>query len=147
MSAFNDLNGIPTSGNPFTLRQILRSEWGFDGFVVSDWNSMTEMIPHGFCADEREVAIKALTAGVDMEMVSESYQHHLKGLIESGMLAEKLLDEAVANILRVKFRLGLFENPYPIAYDATVILHPDHLKIARELTAQSLVLLKHDAAV
>ena len=147
MSAFNDLNGIPTSGNPFTLRQILRSEWGFDGFVVSDWNSMTEMIPHGFCADEREVAIKALTAGVDMEMVSESYQHHLKDLIESGMLAEKLLDEAVANILRVKFRLGLFENPYPIAYDATVILHPDHLKIARELTAQSLVLLKHDAAV
>ncbi|MCB0304338.1 MAG: glycosyl hydrolase, partial [Calditrichaeota bacterium] len=109
MSAFNDLNGIPTSGNPFTLRQILRSEWGFDGFVVSDWNSMTEMINHGFCADEREVAIKALTAGVDMEMVSESYQHHLKGLIESGMLAEKLLDEAVANILRIKFRLGLFE--------------------------------------
>lgn len=147
MTAFNDLNGIPASGNPFILRRILRQEWGFDGFVVSDWTSTEEMIDHGFCADEREVALKSLTAGVDMEMVSETYQHHLKDLIESGLVEEKLLDEATANILRIKFRLGLFENPYPIAYDETVMLHPDHLKIARELTAQSLVLLKHDAAV
>lgn len=144
MSAFNDLNGVPTSGNAFTLRQVLRDEWGFDGFVVSDWNSMTEMINHGYCADERDVALKAMTAGVDMEMVSESYQDHLKSLIESGAVDPALLDEAVANILRVKIRLGLFENPYPVAYDESVILNPEHLKTARELAAQSLVLLKND---
>ena len=147
MSAFNDLNGIPTSGNPFTLRQVLRKEWGFDGFVVSDWNSMTEMINHGFCADEREVALKAMTAGVDMEMVSESYQHHLKELVESGEIAAHLLDESVANILRIKFRLGLFENPYPVVKDENVILNEEHLDIARQLAAQSLVLLKNENKV
>ncbi|MCB1323507.1 MAG: beta-glucosidase, partial [Leptospiraceae bacterium] len=136
MSAFNDLNGVPTSGNAFTLRQVLRDEWGFDGFVVSDWNSMIEMINHGYCADERDVALKAMTAGVNMEMVSESYQDHLKSLIESGAVDAALLDEAVANILRVKIRLGLFENPYPVAYDENMILNPEHLKTARELAAQ-----------
>jgi beta-glucosidase len=144
MSGFNDLNGVPASGNPFTLRQILRTEWEFDGFVVSDWNSMVEMIQHGFCADEREVVLKAITAGVDMEMVSESYQNHLKELIESGQVDINFLNEAVANILRVKFRLGLFENPYPVPYDENVMLHADHLKVARELAAQSLVLLKNE---
>ncbi len=102
------------------------------------------MINHGFCADEREVAKKAIKAGVDMEMVSESYQNHLKDLIESGMVDENLLDESVANILRVKIRLGLFDNPYPIPYDENVILHDDHLKISYELAAQSLVLLKNE---
>lgn len=144
MSAFNDLNGVPTSGNSFTLRQILRDEWDFDGFVVSDWNSMTEMINHGFCADEREVALKAIKAGVDMEMVSESYRQHLKILIENGELESNLLDEAVANILRVKIRLGLFENPYPVPEDKKVILHKDHLQAAYNLAAQSLVLLKNE---
>jgi len=144
MSGFNDLNGIPASGNVFTLRKILRDEWGFDGFVVSDWNSMTEMLNHGYCADERDVAKKSLQAGIDMEMVSESYGKHLKELIESGEVDGALLDEAVANILRVKFRLGLFENPYPVPADDSVILHADHLQVARDLSAQSLVLLKND---
>jgi len=144
MSAFNDLNGVPTSGNPFTLRKILREEWGFDGFVVSDWTSMTEMINHGFCADEREVALKSIKAGVNMEMVSESYQNHLKELIEAGQVDENLLDKTVADILRIKIRLGLFENPYPVPYDKSVILNKDHLKVARELSAQSLVLLKNE---
>lgn len=144
MSAFNDLNGIPASGNPFTLRKILREEWGYDGFVVSDWNSMTEMINHGFCADEREVALKSMKAGVDMEMVSESYQNHLKKLIQSGQIDIDLLNQSVANILRVKFRLGLFENPYPIPYDENVLLNKEHLKVAHDLAAQSLVLLKNE---
>lgn len=143
MSAFNDLNGIPASGNRFTLRKILRDEWAFDGFVVSDWNSMTEMINHGFCADEREVALKSMKAGVDMEMVSESYQHHLKELIESGQVNVNLLNQSVANILRVKFRLGLFENPYPIPYDEDVFLNKESLKVAHDLATQSLVLLKN----
>ncbi len=143
MSAFNDLNGVPASGNAFTLRQVLRNEWGFDGFVVSDWTSMTEMINHGYCADEREVALKSLAAGVDMEMVSESYRNHVKELIESGQLDQKYLDQAVANILRIKIRLGLFENPYPVPEDKSVLLHPDHLQTARELAGQSLVLLKN----
>lgn len=147
MSAFNDLNGIPTSGNPFTLRQILRSEWGFDGYVLSDWGSMIEMIEHGFCADEREVALKAMTAGVDMEMVSETYREHLAGLIEAGAVDPALLDAAVGNILRIKFRLGLFDNPYPVPEDESVILHPDHLETARRLAAESLVLLKNDHGV
>ncbi|KAA3610436.1 MAG: glycosyl hydrolase [Calditrichaeota bacterium] len=147
MSAFNDLNGVPTSGNQFTLRQILRTEWGFDGFVVSDWTSMTEMINHGYCADEREVALKSIKAGINMEMVSESYQNHLKELIESDEVNVKLLDDAVAEILRVKIRLGLFENPYPVAYDESVILNKDHLKVARDLATQSLVLLKNEKSV
>ncbi|MCK5077681.1 MAG: glycoside hydrolase family 3 C-terminal domain-containing protein, partial [Calditrichia bacterium] len=145
MSAFNDLNGVPTSGNPFTLRQILRNEWKFDGFVVSDWASMVEMIPHGFCADEKEVALKSLSAGVDMEMVSESYAKYVKELIEEKQLSDDLLDEAVANILRIKIRLGLFENPYPVKEDKSVILHKDHLDVARKLAAQSMVLLKNDS--
>jgi len=143
MSAFNDLNGIPASGNAFTLRQVLRNEWNFDGFVVSDWTSMTEMINHGYCADDREVALKALSAGVDMEMVSETYRSHVRELIESGQLDQNYLDEAVANILRIKIRLGLFENPYSVPEDKSVMLHPDHLQTARDLAAQSLVLLKN----
>jgi len=92
MTGFNELNGVPASGNSYLLKEILREEWGFDGFVVSDWNSIIEMIPHGFAADEKEAAEKAANAMLDMEMTSTSYQNHLKTLIEEGKFSEKQLD-------------------------------------------------------
>jgi beta-glucosidase len=107
MSAFNDLNGVPASGNAFLLRQVLRKEWGFDGFVVSDWNAVEEMIKHGYAADSTDAAVKSLRAGVDMEMVSTDYYDDLPALIAAGKFDVKLVDESVRNILRIKFRLGL----------------------------------------
>ena len=144
MSAFNDLNGVPASGNAFTLRQILKGEWGFDGFVVSDWDSIIEMIPHGFAADEKEAALKGVMAGVDMEMVSTSYAEHIEALIEEGALSIELIDEAVRRILRVKFRLGLFENPYYEQARQSVVLCDEHLEAAQKAAVESCVLLKND---
>lgn len=144
MSAFNDLNGIPASANEFTIRQILRAEWAFDGFVVSDWTSISELINHGYAADKRDAALKAIKAGIDMEMVSTCYQDHLKELIQNGLIDEKLVNEAVRNILRIKFRKGLFENPYTEKPDSKVFLMPAHLETAKELAIQSTVLLKNE---
>ncbi len=143
MSAFNDLNGVPTSGNEFTLRQILRNEWNYNGMVVSDWGSVTEMISHGYCADEKEAALKAITAGVDMEMSSSSYIKHLKSLIDENKVNMTLVDEAVKNILRLKFKLGLFENPYVDPKAEKQILAPEFLDHARTVARQSAVLLKN----
>jgi len=140
MSAFNDLNGEPASGNAFTLDQILRKEWGFDGFVVSDWESVAELIKHGYAADEKEAAYKAVTAGVDMEMVSNTYTMSLAGLIKENPHLLKKIDQCVANILRVKFRLGLFENPIPQKINYNI---QDHWKVARECAQSSIVLLKN----
>src|SRR5690606_35514727 len=102
--SFNDLNGIPASGNEFLLKQVLREEWKFDGFVVSDWNSITEMIPHGYATDEKDAAKKAANAALDMEMMSQSYEKYMKELIDEGKFTVAQLDEMVRNILRIKFR-------------------------------------------
>jgi len=143
MSAFNDLNGIPASGNLFTLRQILRDEWKFDGFVVSDFDAITQMIPHGYASDPADAALKSIRAGVDMEMVSASYYQNGKALVDSGLLDPALVDQAVRNILRIKFRLGLFDGrPQPVA-DGPAPPAPEALEIARKLAAESLVLLKN----
>jgi len=144
MSAFNDLNGVPTSGNEFTLRQILRKEWKYDGMVVSDWGSIAEMITHGYCADEKEAALKAITAGVDMEMSSSTYVKNLKNLIDEGKVNLSMIDEAVKNILRLKYKLGLFENPYVNPEAEKQILSPEFLDHARTVARQSAVLLKND---
>jgi len=144
MSAFNDLNGVPTSGNEFTLRQILRKEWKYDGMVVSDWGSVSEMISHGYCADEKEAALKAITAGVDMEMSSTTYVKYLKTLISEGKVNQPLIDEAVKNILRVKFKLGLFENPYVDPEAEKQMLSTDFMDHARTVARQSAILLKND---
>lgn len=144
MSAFNDLNGIPTSGNEFTLRQILRQEWKYDGMVVSDWGSVTEMITHGYCSNEKDAALKAITAGVDMEMSSSSYMNHLKSLVDEGKVSQTLIDEAVKNILRLKFKLGLFENPYIDPEAEKQILSAEFLDHARTVARQSVVLLKNE---
>jgi len=147
MSAFNDLNGTPATANEFLLKKILRTEWGFRGFVVSDWTSVTEMINHGYAAGEKDAALKAVQAGVDMEMVSRSFTHYLKELVQSGTVDEKLIDDAVRNILSIKFRKGLFDNPYPQAPDEITFLRPENLEVAKELAIQSTVLLKNDNSV
>ncbi len=144
MSAFNDLNGVPTSGNEFTLRQILRKEWQYDGMVVSDWGSVSEMISHGYCADDKEAALKAITAGVDMEMSSATYSGHLKSLLDENMISLSIVDEAVKNILRLKYKLGLFDNPYVDPQAEKMILAPEFLDHARTVARQSVVLLKNE---
>ena len=144
MSAFNDLNGVPTSGNEFTLRQILRNEWKYDGMVVSDWGSISEMINHGFCANDKEAALKAITAGVDMEMSSSTYVNNIKSLLDEGKIKQSMIDESVKNILRLKFKLGLFENPYVNPDAGKKILAPEFLEHARTVARQSVVLLKNE---
>ena len=145
MSGFNDLNGIPASGNKFLLTDILRDEWGFDGFVVSDWRSIKQMIPHGFAKDEAHAGLLGATAGVDMEMVSRTFFENLPHLVHEGKISEDLLDAAVRRILRIKFQLGLFDNPYvdPKLQEA-VILAPEHREIARQAVRESMVLLKNE---
>ena len=143
MSSFNALNGVPASGNEFTLRKILREEWKFDGFVVSDYTAITEMIPHGYAADAQDAALKGIRGGVDMEMVSTTYYDRGQALVDSGALDMKLVDEAVRGILRVKFQLGLFDRrPQPRGTPAAQSA-PEALEIARKLAAESLVLLKN----
>jgi beta-glucosidase len=144
MSAFNDLNGIPASGNRHTLREILKREWGFDGFVVSDWGAIIEMVEHGFCADAREAAFKALRAGVDMEMVSRSYADHLEALVRARAVPPAWINDAVRRILRIKLRCGLFETPHKSNGRAGVLACEEHLQAAREAACQCGVLLKND---
>ena len=144
MSAFNDLNGVPASANEFTLRQVLRNEWKFDGLVVSDYESVEELIEHGYAADPRDAAMKGITAGVNMEMVSTSYYDHGASLIQSGQLNPRLIDEAVRNILRLKLRLGLFGAKGDRAPEDREAPTAEALAIARQLAEQSLVLLKNE---
>jgi beta-glucosidase len=148
MSAFNDLNGVPSSGNPFTLTKILRGEWHFNGFVVSDYTSVQEMIAHGYAADGADAARLGLTAGVDMEMVSRLYNQNGAELLRRGKITSAQIDEAVRRILRVKLRAGLFEHPYvEEAREASVILSQENQRAAREVAARSLVLLKNEREI
>jgi beta-glucosidase len=141
MTAFNTLNGVPASGNDFLLRQVLRGEWKYGGLVVSDYNAITEMIPHGYATDAGDAARKAVKAGVDMEMVSTSYFDHLPALVESGAVDRKIIDDAVRDILRLKFRLGLFDESIPAPAVAHVT--SDSLAVAQRLATASTVLLKN----
>lgn len=145
MSAFHDINGEPVSGSRYLLRDLLKGELGFGGFVVSDWASVTELIEHGFAENESEAAAKALSAGVDMEMVSGAYVAHLEALIASGQVESARLDDAAARVLGAKFRKGLFERPYVDAERAALaLLSPAARACARKLAARSLVLLKNE---
>lgn len=144
MSAFNALNGVPSSANPFTLTGILRREWGFQGIVDSDYTALAELIPHGIANDGATAARKAFLAGVDMDMVSSLYHDHLAKLVRSGEVPEAAVDEAVRRVLRVKFALGLFELPYTDeTKEAGAILHPGSVTLARTAAEESLVLLKN----
>ena len=145
MSAFNCLSGMPASGNRHTLTEILRGEWHFPGFVISDWEAVNELIPHGVAADEAGAARLAITAGVDMEMVSTNYPDTLKAQVEQGTVPESVVDEAARRVLTVKFAKGLFDHPYvDEARCRTAYLRPDALALAREAAAKSCVLLKNE---
>lgn len=147
MTSFNDVNGVPASGNSFLLKDVLKGEIGFDGFIVSDWNSITEMIPHGFAADEKHAAELAANAGLDMEMTSESYENHLEELIKEGKFKEAELDDFVRNILRIKIRLGLFENPYTDWSTPPVYYEEEHMAAAKTAAIKSSVLLKNNKSL
>lgn len=145
MSAFNDLNGVPASANPFTLTKVLRQEWGFDGFVVSDYTSVKELINHGLASDDAQAARAALSAGVDMEMVSRLYNANGAALLKSGELSQQAIDDAVRRILRIKFRLGLFNKPYADqGLERKTIFNASNRSVARTVAARSMVLLKND---
>ena len=145
MSAFNDLNGVPTSANPFTLTSVLRGEWKFDGVVVSDYESVRELLNHRVVANEQEAAAEALGAGVDVEMVSRLFNKHGEQLLKARKLTIAQIDEAVRRVLRIKLRLGLFERPYvEEAREGAVIFNAEHLASARRIAARSLVLLKNE---
>jgi beta-glucosidase len=144
MSGFHDFNGIPVAASRQLLTEILREEWGFRGFVVSDWNAVLELTQHGVAADGADAAALAITAGVDMDMVSLAYAGHLAQLVRSGRVPQPVLDEAVRRILRVKFLTGLFENPYTDPARAkSVMLLPEHRAAARQMAQESIVLLKN----
>lgn len=146
MTSFNDNDGVPSTGNAFILKDVLRGEWKYDGMVVTDWASATEMIAHGFCRDAKEAAEKAVNAGVDMEMVSGSFIGNLETLVEEKKVSVATIDHAVRNILRLKFRLGLFDNPYVVS-DQSVKYAGEHLAKAKEAAEQSVILLKNDKGV
>ena len=147
MCSFNDINGVPSSGNPYLNRTILRDEWGYDGLLVSDWGSIQQMIPHGFCTDLKDAALKGALAGVDMDMESYAYVNHLKELVEEGKVKESVIDEMVRNVLRLKFRLGLFENPYVDMATARNFYTEEALAAAVKTVEDGAVLLKNDGVL
>ncbi|GAV01427.1 hypothetical protein RvY_12140 [Ramazzottius varieornatus] len=145
MTAFNELNGVPATGNKWLLRDVLRDEWKFDGLVVSDWDAVIEMNAHQYSANDSEAARYALNAGTDMEMNSRSVAQHGRQLVENGKVSVTVIDNAVRNVLRAKFRLGLFDNPYvDERLENSTFLKPEFLQAARNITARSLVLLKNE---
>ncbi len=145
MTSFSDLNGVPATGNRYILSDVLRGEWGFEGFVVSDWDSIRQLQIHGLTEDDRASAYEAVTAGVDMEMAGDAYSNHLLSLLEKGEVSEQCIDDAVLRILRAKFALGLFESPYtrPEALPDYATEHA--LDTAYRAALQSVVLLKNDS--
>ena len=147
MTSFNEINDVPASGNRFLLRDVLRDEWKFDGVVVSDWESITEMIAHGYCKDEKEAAYKAMNAGVDMEMTSIAYHNHIETLVQENKIDLDQINKAVHRILITKIRLGLFENPYPQVGNKKNILSAKSLASARQAASESAVLLKNNNEV
>ena len=147
MNSFNDINGIPATGNKYIQRDLLKGSWGFKGFVVSDWGSIGEMIPHGFAKDNKDAALKAIIAGSDMDMESRSYTNHLAELVKEGKVDIQLVDDAVRRILTKKYELGLFDDPYRFINEKREkeqANNPEHRKFAREIGAKSIVLLKNE---
>ncbi len=144
MSAFNDLDGVPASANTYTLNEVLRQRWGFEGVVVSDWNAVLQLMHQGFVASESEAAAKAIAAGVDIDMADGLYRDHLGELVTTGGVSAAAVDEAVRRVLRLKFELGLFERPYaertPLTNAAPTSAHRE---LAQELATRSIVLLKN----
>ena len=147
MTSFNDLNGVPATGNPYLLREILKGKWGFEGFVVSDWGSVGEMINHGTAKNSYEAALSAITAGCDMDMESHAYLGNLAQLVKDGKVPVALIDDAVKRILRKKFELGLFDDPFKFCdtdREQKALNDPGHAAVARGMARKSIVLLKNE---
>ncbi len=147
MNSFNDINGIPATGNAHLQRDILKGKWNFQGFVVSDWGSIGEMVAHGYSKDLKEAAYSAITAGSDMDMESNAYRKNLAELVKEGRVSIDLVDDAVRRILRKKFELGLFDDPYKYCdgkREEKALNNPEHRKAAREMAEKSIVLLKNE---
>jgi len=145
MSCFNDISGTPGTANPYILREILKDRWQHDGFVVSDWGAIQQLRSQGVAKDLKEAGLKAFTAGVEMDMMNNSYDKHLADLVNEGKVPMSMIDDAVKRVLRVKFRLGLFENPYtPTSTEKERFMLPANLQIAQQLAEESIVLLKND---
>ncbi|UCC65302.1 MAG: glycoside hydrolase family 3 C-terminal domain-containing protein [Anaerolineae bacterium] len=148
MSAFNEIAGVPASANLLILDTILRREWDFPGVVLSDWNAVGELIPHGFAADLKEAAQRSALAGVDMDMVADAYHLHLAESVQKGVVPEAVVDAAARRVLRLKMMLGLFEQPYTDETLAEgIILKPEFRAKALEVTQRSIVLLKNDGSL
>lgn len=147
MTSFSDLNGVPATANQFLLRQVLRDEWSFDGLVVSDWDSIRQLSVHGLTANDGDSALEAVTAGVDMEMAGDAYINFLEDLVEKGLVSIDTIDAAVANILRVKFQLGLFENPYTSPDALPPLANKDAFDVARVAALQSIVMLTNEGGL
>ena len=144
MSAFNELNGVPASAHDYAINTVLRGEFGFDGVIVSDWDSVLELIAHGYAENKQQAALQALKAGLDIEMVSTTMQENLPALLDSGKVSEAEVDVKVTRILDLKRDLGLFEQPYVQGDPAKSILTPEHKNLAEQLALESLVLLKNE---
>lgn len=147
MTSFNTVNGIPATGNKKLMRDILREQMKFDGVLISDWAAIEETIYHGYCADREEAAVRAVEAGVDIDMMTGIYSENLCQMVRDGKIREELIDEACLRILRLKNNLGLFENPYKDAdqkKEQEYILCEEHRKLAREAAKKSFVLLKNE---
>jgi len=147
MTSFNDLNGIPVTASRYLMTEILREEWGFQGFVVTDYTTIMELMFHGVAGDTLEAAEKSILAGVDMDMQSGFYQTALASLVEQKRVKESVIDDAVRNILKVKFQLGLFDDPYRYSSnerEQQEIMKPEFLNAARDVARKSIVLLKNE---
>jgi len=147
MTSFNDLNGIPSTGNRYLLHDILRDKWHFKGVVVSDWGAIRELVPHGLCKDDKDAALKAINAGCDIDMESNCYNRYLADLVKAKAVSEETLDNAVRNVLRLKYKLGLFDDPFKFSNaerEKKELANPDHKKSAKEIAEKSIVLLKND---
>ncbi len=150
MNSFNEIGGVPATASVHLQRDILKGEWGFEGFVVSDWSSIGELVPHGVAKDLREAALLAIRAGSDMDMEAGAYLGHLAELVRAGVVEERWIDDAVRRILRVKFALGLFDDPYRYSSperEKELLLHPRHLEVSREVARKSIVLLKNEGGI
>ena len=145
MTGFNDISGVPATANHYTLTEILKQKWGFDGFTLSDWDAVFELMNHGIAGTEKEAAEKAINAGTDMEMKSDTYISNLAKSVQEGTVKIKTIDDAVIRILRMKYRLGLFQNPYTDeSAHSKLFLNPSHLAVARRAASESMVLLKNN---
>ncbi|HJD92117.1 beta-glucosidase BglX [Bacteroides coprosuis] len=147
MTSFNDNDGIPASANKFLLKDVLRDEWGFKGVVVSDWASIAEMIPHGFAKDGEQAAELSANALLDIDMVSHTYHNHLEKLVDEGKVSMETIDAMVRNILRLKYDMGLFDNPYIDTKQKTPFYAPQHLEAAQKAAVESAILLKNEGVL